>query len=53
MRVKILDGCTQSDINEAANKLEKRGYIIIDIIYYPQTAKHYKTYACIKFKEIT
>lgn len=49
MRIKILEYANESNVNKECEKLENKGFIIIDIVYTHQTYSHYVNYATIKY----
>lgn len=50
MRIKILEYATEDKTNKECESLEKKGFVIVDIIYTHQTYNHYVNYAVIKYK---
>lgn len=51
MRVIRYKDTTPSQINDELERLELKGYEIIDVVYYPPKYNHYIDYWLIKIKE--
>ncbi len=52
MRIKILKNKDEDFINNECNKLEDKGYKILDIVYTPQSYRHFETTIVIKCVQI-
>lgn len=50
MRILVLKDANDDKVNKKCYQLEEDGYVIIDIVYTPETAGHYVSYAVIKYR---